>query len=907
MTTGKSHDGRQYAGNTPVRSCKGGCAQAATSSLKTLVWKTTTAALVAVMGIFAAADTVEWDPDGSGGWGDAARWKGGNAPSSGDTVSFSACTGRVTAADASCLSLIAQATFSSGAGLEFYNTSSEADLQCAAKFTGDGVLIKRGSGTVRLTCVESSAGEAFMVSRGIVVYDGTFVMPRNTSVQCDINRLEVWDPGVFVQAGGSGVSHVYGGLYGDGTISNDVSKTFRVYGGDKDNPPVFSGKFVNKAYFVTYGDSSKAQYLTGTSGSTADNTLILYGSYYTLGLTTFGSATQFPGKGQIQWRGNRNYLLYLGDGETSGTQFSYGPNSRYPTVDAGEHGGLILTGAWGTIATDGKLNTLDLTGCGTNVFGGSLTADAGSTRAIYITKKGPGAWRFTAGQDRDVRGVFETQEGELQFESIAERGMMCSLGDASVLHERVYGTYDAAKALPYAYLLGDGSTGALAPSLATMNYVGSECAEVSSRTIAVRGAARLKSDGALLSWGGITAATAGDHTLVLGGDAAMSKAFSVTNGPGRISLTKEGPGAWTVGGGYDFSGDVAVKGGTLRLAGTNYEWYRLTIMQTWVGVTNAAGEAIAGDGKKFMLKQWALMDENGENQFKGTILHNKAADARPWILQPGEVALGTTTYKYLGTDSGWPERYDVTNLFYESENCFSVQNQTADRSMEYSLDGGVERTNAWVRAIVRLPTNHNPVVRYDLRTVGYLNLATGAQANAVRVPRSWMLEGSQDGLNWDVLHAVVSNDLSNIVSGESHWFSNDNPALGMGFGPYASGDPSLPRPASVASVSAVEGATAESLGDLVADGIVYDCASGGGTVKGFTMSANSAVRIVNCTIPDLNSKAAFFPIDLSGCGGIEDTSGWSLSVNGRSLSPLRLRVAEDGITVTPLGCLLMLR
>ena len=171
-------------------------------------------------------------------------------------------------------------------------------------------------------------------------------------------------------------------------------------------------------------------------------------------------------------------------------------------------------------------------------------------------------------------------------------------------------------------------------------------------------------------------ASSGVHTAVLGGEVARLHAFSVTNGPGRLSVAKDGSGSWTVGGDYDFTGDVTVRQGGLRLAGTDYEWYRLTIMQTWAGITNAAGEAIDGDGGVFSLKQWALMDKDGENQFKGEIAHNFDADGRPWLLNPGECAMGTTNYQNLGTNSGWPERYDINNLFVNALT-FSAQNKSA--------------------------------------------------------------------------------------------------------------------------------------------------------------------------------------------------------------------------------------
>ena len=128
--------------------------------------RTSVAVLVSLLCLVVAGATHEWNPNGSGGWGDSTRWKGGGTPGAGDTVSFSGCTGTVTAADAAYLSGISAVTFLNGAGLIFSNDAAETALTCGAKFTGDGVLIKRGSGDVFLTYVETAVKQAFYMTRG---------------------------------------------------------------------------------------------------------------------------------------------------------------------------------------------------------------------------------------------------------------------------------------------------------------------------------------------------------------------------------------------------------------------------------------------------------------------------------------------------------------------------------------------------------------------------------------------------------------------------------------------------------------------------------------------------------------------------------------------------------------------
>ena len=219
----------------------------------------------------------------------------------------------------------------------------------------------------------------------------------------------------------------------------------------------------------------------------------------------------------------------------------------------------------------------------------------------------------------------------------------------------------------------------------------------------------------------------------------MARASSVTNGPGSLSVAKEGAGAWTVCGDYDFSGDVAVRDGRLRLAGTRYEWYRLTIMQTWKTGTKPSGEEFPGDGSNFTLRRWALLDEDGVNQIED-LPHNTAADGKPWALAPGEAAMANTNYLFLGRFSGVIWKYALSNLFStvtinNGDYNFAAVNANSSGSY-YSLDHDISYTQSWVRVVVRLPKGASPVTHYDLKSHSSVD-ATGefiASTQAVNPP-----------------------------------------------------------------------------------------------------------------------------------------------------------------------------
>lgn len=94
---------------------------------------------------------------------------------------------------------------------------------------------------------------------------------------------------------------------------------------------------------------------------------------------------------------------------------------------------------------------------------------------------------------------------------------------------------------------------------------------------------------------------------------------------------------------------------------------------------------------------------------------------------------------------------------------------------------------------------------------------------------------------------------------------------------------------------------------LSANGIIYDCAAGGGTLSGIAFAADTSVRLVNCDVSALGAGRVMFPLDLSGCTGLDDTSRWTLSINGSPASSRRLRVSSDGIAIVQVGLFISFR
>ena len=864
-----------------------------------------------------AADTIVWNPEGSGAWADDSRWLGGVPPAAGDTVDFNGCTGVVTVADAATLAKVAKITLTgAGSGLVISNDVADGDFEFAKPVSGDGVLIKQGDGITRMTYAETAEKTGYWMSGGLEVLDGTLVLPRTPSKDIWLTKVTVMDPGVFVHTGNA-YTRIVGGLWGTGSVSNDLHKPLYLGGGTEQSPAVFSGRFLYKAYpCLSHSEAQhRVQYFTGTDSVNVQN-LLVYTKDGTAGILKFGDSSAADKSSSVggadytmYYRGPRNRMLYLGEGEVSKRAIQLGTGAQDAIFDAGEHGGLTLNGTISASPTEGNMmNVFTLTGNGENVFAGtysSVTNPEGRYVAHYLVKDGNGSWRFTADKKRTMIGTVEVKKGELKFDSIAERGTDCALGPANLTQSRYYGSYsttdpstryiDDTKDVPYAMLLGNGLDAPDADHLATLNYTGTTDAEIHTRVIAVNGAGRLKSETAGLVWDGITAAAAGKHTLVT--EVADSTLYSlvVTNGPGTMGLVKEGAGLCQLARESDLTGDLAVKQGTLRIPGQGYSWYRLTITETWNGATNSSGTVLGGSGTSVTMRQFALLDENGENQILN-LPHNKAADAKPWLLAPGEAAVGCDHYRILGTDdTGRNVTWALSNLFTTvGTNCGLVRRNDAN-SGDLGYSGFNTPPRHQISIVLRMPESAHPVTHYDIKCQGYWPDNSSA---GLRMPRAWTVEGSVDGLTWDNLSTLTTNDntYANIpTGGNGRWYSNNKTTAGIGYALSATASSSGGAAVHPASVAAAAGARLEMVGGtFAASGVTIDCAAEAGTIRGAVFSDDAKVYLTGFTDEMLGSM---LPIDLSGCAGLNGRK-WKVVVDGVLRPSYYATVAANGVVVS---------
>ena len=831
--------------------------------------------VLAVFGVVlsSAAGTFNYNFDGSGSWADSSRWKEGGKPgASGDQIRIG--SGTVVASDGDLEVLKNVGTVVLTQSDTVLVISNDSPLAFSTYIAGDGKVVKEGIGTLTIAAVDKENQKYPFSNPGgwdVRCGDLRIENPASKSVVRLQHPLAVHAPGRVVFGFAVGDLHM-SSLEGDGTVVNENGdpREINFYQSPKGGiARIFSGNVIGS--FKYKSASSSKQIFYGSGCDIVNKVVNMYGGYL--------GSDLFPAVG-INFRDNATFEFLGIDGQISPTKDCNFLNSACNVkFSAGTNGGCTVK--YGFINPGDKytMNMLELSGDNVHpaVFDGSFnmrtTQDKTANLACYLKKTGTGTWRFTAA-DKANRGTVAVEKGTLEYESMAEKGTSCSLGDASILHCEYTGTRNDANAVGYAYLLGDGTlTAAGDNTVATMKYVGEDAVTVTGRTVAVKGSGRFSSSSAALKWSGFTSATTGENELILGGDASGCVATSVTNGVGTLSVVKDGEGDWTVGGEFDFSGSVEARRGALKIdASKNFKWYKLILKENWRAVTGA------GDGAIVWISQFGLFDSEGRNWIEN-LTHNTAANGKVQDLKPGEAAFGHSSFEYQKGDS---LTYALTNAFNSAQTVFGGYRNWNNR-FNPELNP-LANSNAWVHIVVRPHDTTNALVRYDIRQRARSGSVTYEQMFA-RDVRSWSLEGSMDGINWENLDTVISN-AHPTTGGEFRWIGTNrssahNPLEGLG--PIdAETSRDLLRPTSVASVSAAAGATVKVNAALPAAKIKLDYNLGGGTIEGFVLGKNGTVEVVN--VPDDAGSSLLIPLSLVNVSGVENLFKYTVLVNGRNRS-----------------------
>ena len=831
-----------------------------------------------------------------GGWNNPLNWKNASGqnecPGKDDVALFNEWSLTVVAndSDAELVSTLAEVQFLNRSYIYnrgptvIFDFEENHRVGCAIHGNG-GKFIKRGGGTLYLENVDPSFSSGYGINGnlipspgGMLVEEGIVWFPQDSSLVFGSASA-----GIEVARGATvylpnGANTMINWLKGDGTVTIDseVERNLQVGMASESAPACeFAGRLTGKFSVNSYAglslsgtesDISKLQILRRAPGDHMNN------GYVAMSRLGCKNEVSSIGTGPL-------YLLYcssfryLGDGETSDKNIYYDTRTLTGSPDAiifdgGPNGGLNLTGSISSYGSKPSMMTLILDGSNSVActVSGGFSASFATGDAVYtpyILKRGSGVWRFADNANRTHAGVYEVREGTLQFDTIAEAGEMCSLGFATNLSENYQGAYDSRRKVPYAYRLGSPDS-----TNAVFEYTGSVPGICATRPAVLSGDAHIRASGAKgapLDFSGVSALSEGPFTLVLDGANGEANILrDVTDGAGEVSLVKDGPGSWTLGGRQSFSGSLTVKQGTLTVAGPRpFTYFRATFNDgygspytsyiTEVGLYDASGVRRNLD---------LAFELPAGKEWKDSWMPNNVAP----LLTEGAISYdggGNLAYYLYG-----PDDYALEKL---------IDGTSAATQFSRSLS-----PSSPLIVSMRLPDDVPEIVYFDFVQNSGNYLSKGHQT-----PSAFVLEGSADGLTWTTL--LSTNNLEH-VSGDKWRFSVSGQklaeypgdrdvaageALAFSVRAVESGSPMLEN---VGTVSVSSGATLRTTGVIspVISRLKIDAAEGIGNISGFTFADEVEVDVVGIPRKCLEMS---LPFDFSSCSGFSETE-WKFTADG---------------------------
>ena len=855
------------------------------------------AAVIVFASCSAWADSTWTGSAGDRKWSTAGNWTPESVPSADAVVNLP--NGAEVQVDDDSVSLLSRVSIvKTPAGSHsrvVVTLSNDASINC--KIDTRVTLVKNGSAALSLLD-DTQLG----YSGGLELAAGTIIYPQASSGRYQIGPTTIAKDAKLVMRNGSNCTVYFETIDSEGLITNETANvaTINVSGSTHSKPAVISGLIRGKMSIGNYAPL----YITGTnntiSWSVAPYTPYIASSPCVLGLAKIGRIGEASSSIGTVSKLLRSYngviYRYLGEGETTDKTYTYGsagnePDPYWPDVwDAGAVGGVTFTGEWKTTAQW----QLPLVLTGSNsvpcVLANAMTpaaAQDGVNFTTHITKKGTGTWRFNDHASRNITGAMTVEEGTVQFESIAEAGVRCSLGFSTELFESYYGAYDLSRTVDWAFALGTAGTEG------TMEHVGSGPATCSTRPFRLFGDGRIKASGGLLSLSGFSAQAGTSPVLTLDGtNAAENVAADVADGDGTLSLTKEGPGTWRLASGTAISGDLSVKEGTLVVDGPGvpYRFFRFTSYETMgaQGQSNYCYQTtfdelslFSADGTRRNLNLvWDVESHDAANYYETTV------DV-PSLL-PGHAcyAFGAKWWYYANN------AYGMTKLWDEQKSgepfvAWQSEVNSAAKAPVY------EHPERRVSVAMCLPDDCPEIVRYD-----FCSSSMSANNATVQLPKVFELEGSVDGRTWYSLHF---KDDQAPLSGTGRWASDDSPFdtqyTNVGFA--VCGHTSFPPQLSgVRSVSVATNATLRANGTVAAISKLVVPAGGLGTIEGFSLAEAGVVDIPECMVQNGEFTV---PVRFVDCTGLGMAEGWSVTFDGVPKNSRFIRFSENGIVVAKKG------
>ena len=850
---------------------------------------------VCALGFASIANASTWIPGSTGGWSSAASWQGG-VPGAGSTVEVpEGADLPVTDADMAIAGTVGEIKLGEGSTVTF---TLNADGTYTGKITGGGTIVKDGAKTLQ---IESTGSKDYYVKGGIRVLGGTFKCPQVWDASFHSDSMSFGD--VYVAEGatfhtcGQNAHTYFSKLTGMGMVVNYTYCTKTYQGWPMRLEPAeqyaFEGIFDG---YISLQIDAPVDFLSKNSSSTGGASIYLdrgdvgvmsFGNGH--GKSSIGLNYDFWEKENLVYKpfvfNSLGRIRYLGTGETSDRQFCL--NADYPaTIDAGTNGNLVLNGK--VYSKYGAYTTLVLSGSNTaeSVLSGEFVENDDWSTAIV--KRGPGVWMLSGGANRQNAGLVAVEEGTLRFDTLTEVGTPCSFGLSTKVRQPWTAPNVEPPSADYALLLGS------ADAEGVLEYVGErywettcDKATTATRPIAVTGkGGRLVADAQrAIGFRGAFAADEAGAKLTLAGETPNSVLYDVTDNHGPMSVAKEGAGQWTLGGDLTFSGKLTVKEGTLvvsSLLGKSYTWYRFTITKSNIW---AYREKYADMGTYYMqLRELVLSDAAGARVNRGV---TGVADRA--IPQPGEASVWQAKVSDGTSDA-------IYKLF---------DGDPSGKTMFTTLCGTdfarPDAASTWIPVVLRVPAGTSSATSYDLVTREY-------QYNPWDI-QCWKLEASTDGVFWDTVADVNSDEVIPHAKGGLWYssgdaFSSDEPHTGYAFGldngkSLRAGEPDQ---LAHAAVSVAPGATLKAEGSVKISKL--ELAPGGaGTIDGFELDEAGTINLTG--VERLTASVAV-PVTFANVTGAESVANWSVTLGNRR-SHAKASYADGKITIDPPGLAIIIR
>ena len=786
------------------------------------------------------------------------------------------------------------------------------ELRCAYSSGADadayknGELVKKGPGTLTLgssgrVLRSGNANGWYDYYSAVTVCDGSvrgLHSDSSSAVTVSLGVLSVSNGASFVMFGSSnkGWTTAVSGLNGGGCVTNDLatSQNFHPYALSMDEAGWFTGSLAGKILFTGSGPVNLAG--SNSTFTSSMQTKLLAGNesrrvedgWGVVGVGRFGESGKPSSIGTSKivytYTSGQNCgggYRYLGTEEdVTDKDFKFrsvsgnGLQSQPAVMDAGE-GRVVFTGSFqgfdaypmalylragsaGRARMDGPVYDWSANGV--------VTTPATAARyPLHIRKIDPGVWEFSGGATNSTNsGAWTIDEGTVRFASVGHVGEISALGTATNLLSFAVG--NAATRIAAAVTLG-GTNRANAPTEGTLEYIGTADCVTTNRSVALAGNGRLTASGTGgLGWRGISGAGAGARTLTLGGAAQSGYSVSdVSDGANApVSLVKTNAGVWCVAAPLGFTGGLDVKEGALEVA-TAYTWFRFTVKKN-------KGNTQVQFGKL------ALFDAEGAQQNIGLEVVSSLEGKANIRLTPGQAAFCDSNYAYTAAD----RTLDVLFRDPAADKWLFGLSHKINKGDKTATTPSPDDPSSWVRFVMRLADGAKPVVGYDIRSYNGQD----------RELDSWMLEGSVDGVTWDVLDE--QKNFTGTATTKSHWWYGAGgtaivqtkcfPVSGQGPGSAEHDFGAMP-------VSVASGATLKASGAVTVGNLAVDI-RGAGTFNQISFAETGSLNLIG----SFKGSSVEIPATFSDCPGLDNLKGWTVTMDGRPVR-MDIHVTESGLTV----------